>query len=115
MEIQKAKLYSLEMFEDDPPEFIKSIVKLFVENTPISIAAIKTAYAENEMEQLRHHSHKLKPHFAFFASTHIQQALQMIENIARNNDGIEDLPGLIEYVEKNSIPMLEQMKADFLD
>ncbi len=114
MDIQKAKLYSLEMFEDDPPEFIKSIVTLFVESTPVAIVAIKTAFAENEMEQLRHHSHKLKPHFAFFASTHIQQALQMIEDIARSNDGHENLPGLIDYVEKNSIPMIEQMKVDLL-
>ncbi len=114
MEVQKAKLYSLEMFDDDPPEFIRSIVKLFVESTPVSISAIKTAFNENEMEQLRHHSHKLKPHFAFFASTHIQQALQMIEDIARNNDGTENLPGLIDYVDKNSIPMIEQMREDLL-
>jgi hypothetical protein len=38
----------------------------------------------------------------------------MIEDIARNNDGVENLQGLIEYVEKNSIPMIEQMRVDLL-
>ena len=113
MEPQK-KLYSLEMFDADDPEFVHSIVEMFVTNTPVEIATIKAAIANDEMEKLRHHAHKLKPHFLFFGSSDIQQTMQMIEDIARASAGKEQLPGLIEFAEKNSALMIAQMKADLL-
>ncbi len=113
MDTTKSKLYSLEMFDDDEPEFVNSIVEMFVVNTPDSITAIKKAFADDNMEELRQFSHKLKPHFTFFGISHIQRALQMIEDIARGNGDKENLSDLIEYVEKNSIPVIDQMKTDF--
>jgi len=110
----KDKLYSLEMFEADDPEFIHSIVEMFVVNTPGSLAAIKKAYEENEMETLRQQAHKLKPHFSFFGAPGIQQAMQMIEDIARGNEGKEKLSDLIDCASKTSALMIEQMKTDLL-
>lgn len=108
------KLYSLDMFEADDPEFVRSIVEMFVANTPGSIAAIKVAIEEDEMETLRQHAHKLKPHFSFFGAPDIQKAMQMIEDIARGNADKEKLPALIECAEKTSRLMIQQMKADLL-
>lgn len=109
------KLYSLEMFEADDPEFVRSIVEMFVTNTPGSIAAIKKAFQEDEMETLRQQAHKLKPHFSFFGAPAIQQAMQMIEDIAKGSDnGKERLPDLIDCAEKTSTLMIEQMKTDLL-
>jgi CheY-like chemotaxis protein len=108
------KLYSLDMFEADDPEFVRSIVEMFVYNTPGSIVAIRRAFEEGEMETLRQHAHKLKPHFSFFGAPEVQQALQMIEDIARGNGSKEKLPELIECTEKTSQMMIMQMKADLL-
>jgi CheY-like chemotaxis protein len=108
------KLYSLDMFEADDPEFVRSIVEMFVSNTPGSIAAIRKAFEEDEMEPLRQHAHKLKPHFSFFGAPEVQQALQMIEDIARGNGAKEKLNELIECAEKTSHLMIAQMKTDLL-
>jgi len=110
----KNKLYSLDMFEADDPDFVRSIVEMFVSNTPGSIAAIKQAFEQNEMETLRQQAHKLKPHFSFFGAPEIQQAMQKIEDIARGHDTVEKLPELIECAEKTSTMMIAQMKADLL-
>ena len=110
----KDKLYSLDMFEADDPDFVRSIVEMFVSNTPGSIAAIKQAFEQNEMETLRQQAHKLKPHFSFFGAPEIQQAMQKIEDIARGHDTVEKLPELIECAEKTSTMMIAQMKADLL-
>jgi CheY-like chemotaxis protein len=110
----KNKLYSLDMFEADDPEFVRSIVEMFVVNTPGSIATIKQAFEQNEMETLRQQAHKLKPHFSFFGAPEIQQAMQKIEDIARGIDNAEKLPELIECAEKSSSLMIAQMKADLL-
>ncbi len=108
------KLYSLEMFEADDPEFVLSIVEMFVTNTPGSISAIKKAFEEDEMEILRQQAHKLKPHFSFFGAPGIQQAMQMIEDIAHSSESKDKLPELIECAEKSTSRMIAQMKADLL-
>ncbi len=110
----KDKLYSLDMFDADEPEFVRSIVEMFVNNTPDSIAAIKKAYELDEMETVRQQAHKLKPHFSFFGASHLQQAFQMIEDIARANENKDKLPDLIHNAEKTSGLMIAQMKADLL-
>jgi CheY-like chemotaxis protein len=110
----KDKLYSLEMFDADDPEFVRSIVEMFVTNTPGSIEAIKTAYEKNEMETVRQQAHKLKPHFSFFGAAGLQQAFQMIEDIAKANENTEKLAELISCAEKTSSQMIAQMKTDLL-
>jgi CheY-like chemotaxis protein len=108
------KLYSLEMFEADDPEFVHSIVEMFVTNTPVSIAAIQKAYEMNEMETVRQQAHKLKPHFSFFGATSLQQTFQQIEDMAKENSADHKLPELISYAEKKITLMVDQMKADLL-
>jgi CheY-like chemotaxis protein len=110
----KDKLYSLDMFDADEPEFVRSIVEMFVTNTPDSIAEIKKAFELDEMEKVRQQAHKLKPHFSFFGASHLQQAFQMIEDIAKANENKDKLPDLIYNAEKISDLMIAQMKADLL-
>lgn len=108
------KLYSLDMFEADEPEFVRSIVEMFVQNTPGSIATIKKAFELDEMETVRQQAHKLKPHFSFFGAAGLQQTFQMIEDLAKGNDNKEKLPELINTAEKKILLMVEQMKTDLL-
>jgi CheY-like chemotaxis protein len=110
----KGKLYSLEMFDADDPEFVRSIVEMFVTNTPGSVAAIKEAFEMNEMETVRQQAHKLKPHFSFFGAAGLQQTFQMIEDMARGNVVDGQLPELINCAEKKIILMVEQMRTDLL-
>jgi CheY-like chemotaxis protein len=112
--IAKDKLYSLDMFEADEPDFVRSIVEMFVSNTPGSIAAIRKSFEANEMEAVRQQAHKLKPHFSFFGAAGLQQTFQMIEDLAKENDSKEKLPELISTAEKKIILMVEQMRTDLL-
>lgn len=110
----KGKLYSLDMFEADDPEFVRSIVEMFVANTPVSMATIKKAFEMGEMETVRQQAHKLKPHFSFFGASGLQQTFQMIEDLARESNGNGKLTELINCAEKNVILMVEQMRTDLL-
>ena len=112
--ISKGKLYSLDMFEADDPDFVRSIVEMFVANTPDSIIAIKKAFELDEMETVRQQAHKLKPHFSFFGAAGLQQTFQMIEDYARANNNKEQLPDLINTAEKKILLMVEQMRTDLL-
>lgn len=110
----KDKLYSLDMFEADEPDFVRSIVEMFVANTPGSIAAIKKAFELSEMETVRQQAHKLKPHFSFFGASGLQQTFQRIEDLAKENNNSDTLPELINLAEKNILLMVDQMKTDLL-
>ena len=110
----KSKLYSLEMFEADDPEFVRSIVEMFVNNTPGSIVAIRKAFEMDQMEAVRQQAHKLKPHFSFFGAAGLQQTFQMIEDLAKEGNPDGKLPELINCAEKKIILMVEQMRADLL-
>ncbi len=108
------RIYSLEMFEADDPEFLQSIVEMFVTSTPDAIAEMKLAYDKLDWELLRQHAHKLKPHFNYFMITKAASALQEVEEYARRANGIDKLPGLLEYIEKSGLQAVEQMKMDYL-
>jgi len=108
------KLYSLEMFDADDPEFVRSIVEMFVNNTPVAIVAIQQAFEKNELETVRQQAHKLKPHFSFFGAAGLQQTFQTIENLAKENDHHEELHRLISCAQKNINLMVAQMKTDLL-
>jgi len=108
------KLYSLEMFDADDPEFVRSIVEMFVSNTPGSVATIRKACEMNEMETVRQQAHKLKPHFSFFGAAGLQQTFQVIEDMAKENNDDEKLHELIKCAEKKIILMVDQMRVDLL-
>ncbi len=108
------KLYSLEMFEADDPDFVRSIVEMFVLNTPGTVADISKASAMNEFETVRQLAHKLKPHFSFFGASGLQQTFQMIEDLAKEKNADGKLPDLINCAEKRILLMVDQMKTDLL-
>ncbi len=108
------RLYSLEMFESDDPDFLQSIIGMFVNNTPASISLIRESYTKSEWENLRVAAHKLKPHFNYFMIREAASALQEIEELARNVTDMEKIPALIDIVDRIGSQAIEQMKADHL-
>ena len=110
----KGKLYSLEMFEADDPEFVRSIVEMFVNNTPGTIETIRKAFDAREMETVRQQAHKLKPHFSFFGAAHLQQTFQLIEDLSKDNGNDQKLNELILCADKSIALMVDQMRVDLL-
>lgn len=108
------KLYSLEMFEEDEPDFIRSIVEIFVVNTPDTLEAIRVAFDKKDWDEVRLLAHKIKPHFGFFGAVGLQKTLQMLEDIGNGNGNRSKFPELIESAEKNSSLLIAQLKRDLL-
>jgi HPt (histidine-containing phosphotransfer) domain-containing protein len=102
------------MFESDDPDFLQSIIGMFVNNTPASISLIRESYTKSEWENLRVAAHKLKPHFNYFMIREAASALQEIEELARNVTDMEKIPALIDIVDRIGSQAIEQMKADHL-
>jgi CheY-like chemotaxis protein/HPt (histidine-containing phosphotransfer) domain-containing protein len=110
---QNKRLYSLEMFEPDDPEFLQSIIGMFVSSTPPAIEAMKQSFEKLEWEPLRMQAHKLKPHFNYFMITEGAHALQELEELARHSTGAEKIPGLLQLIEQTGKQVINEMKEDF--
>lgn len=111
--IADGKLYSLEMFDVDEPEFVNSIVEMFVSNTPNSIKSLIEAFENDQMELMGQIAHKLKPHFGYFCVLNVQKVLQLIEDIGRGKAEKTNLPELIRFVDSNNSYLIAQLKKDF--
>jgi CheY-like chemotaxis protein len=109
------RLYSLEMFEPDDPEFLHSIITMFINSTPAAMEGLKTSYEKLEWETLRMQAHKLKPHFNYFMITRGAAALHEVEELARHATGSEKIPGLLSFIEETGHQVIAQMKEDFPD
>jgi len=107
------RLYSLEMFEADDPEFLESIVGMFISSTPGAIDSMNKAFLVKDWEQLRMHAHKLKPHFNYFMISEGALALQEVEEDARHVKEIEKIPALLQTIDQIGKRVVEQMKADY--
>lgn len=107
------RLYSLEMFEPDDPEFLQSIITMFMNSTPASIAGMKESFEKKEWETLRMQAHKLKPHFNYFMIAEGARALQELEELARHATGEEKMPELLTCIEQTGTQVIQQMKEDF--
>jgi HPt (histidine-containing phosphotransfer) domain-containing protein len=109
-----ARLYSLNQLDTDDPDFIRTIVEMFVTNTPESIRLIREAFLSGDREALRHYAHKLKPHFSLFGDNAMHQALQHVEDAAQGKVGMDDLGARIEHIATTADAMVKQLHADIL-
>jgi CheY-like chemotaxis protein len=110
---EKGRVYSLDMFEADDPEFLQSIIGMFVASTPGAIVAMQAAYDEKNWELLRMHAHKLKPHFNYFMIAEGAAALQELEEYARHVKEIEKMPVLLQTIDRIGKLVIHQMKEDY--
>ncbi len=108
------KLYSLKMFEDDEPDFVRSIIEIFVLETPGYIESIRNAFEMDNMSDLKLFAHKVKPHFGFFGALTLQNTFQMIEDIGAGNLIKDKFRDLFENAERESSLLIAQLKKDFL-
>ena len=105
-----SSLYTLDHFDPEDEEFLKSIIQMFIQNTPDSIKQLKLAYEELDWSLLRNIAHKLKPHFQYFGIDPVVKALQEMENIATMQTNTSRLPVLLATIEQISCSALEQLK-----
>ncbi len=110
----ESKLYSLKMFEDDDPEFVRSIIEIFVFETPGYMESIRNAFEMDNMAELKLIAHKIKPHFGFFGAFALQNTFQKLEDIGAGILGKDKFTELMEYAERESSLLVSQLNKDFL-
>lgn len=86
--------YLKEMVGENP-DFMIEILDVFTEQTPIYLAELDKALEEGNWEKVGNSAHKIKPTFSYIGRDDLKDFVQVIEQNARNNKDIEEIPNKI--------------------
>jgi len=96
-------LYDLSMIESisgGDQQFIKQMVKLFLDNMPQNIEILKRAVEDEDWEQMWKTAHKMKSTIDSLNIVELKQEIRTIEISGKKLEGLELIPSIVQKVEK---------------
>lgn len=115
--VESDPIYSLSKLEEisrGNPAFVEKMVRMLLDEMPISLAGLKEHLANKEYDRLKAVAHKMKPSVNLMDMSSINESIQKIETDAGNKTNLEDLPPLVDQVISTCEEMLEELKQQFL-
>lgn len=97
------------LLEDDN-ETKATMLTILLDELPDEIQKINTAFHENNITAIKNAAHKLKSTLAFVGNEKMATANKAIEQITKNNEGLEKLPELIEVLNTIQASVLKEVK-----
>jgi len=95
----------------DDLETKSTMLSMLLDEIPEEIQKINDAHQANDIPTLKNAAHKLKSTLAFIANDQMTTANKAIEQIAKNNEGLEKLPELITVMNELQPFVLKDVKA----
>ena len=95
----------------DDLETKSTMLSMLLEEIPEEIQRINAAHQASDITTLKNAAHKLKSTLAFIANDKMTAANSAIEQIAKNNEGLEKLPELIATMNELRPLVLQDVKA----
>jgi CheY-like chemotaxis protein len=88
----------LKQLAENNDSFFKDFICLFLQNAPETVDELVTALAKEDWEGIRQAAHKIKPSVSYLGMKDIQQAAAKVEENAKNQTNLSDIPQLVEKI-----------------
>ncbi|RZL21286.1 MAG: Hpt domain-containing protein, partial [Pedobacter sp.] len=95
--------------------FVKKMVDMFCEQTPLSVKEMIDAYHENDFEQMGAIAHKLKPSIDNLNISSLQKVIRNIETIGKEGLDGTSLPEALRNTEVTINKVTAMLKEEFPD
>ena len=82
----------------DSAEFMVEMIDMFKQQTPLYIADLKQAIANQDWPRVSSCAHKIKPTFAYVGREDAREHMQLMELNARDLNNLQDLAGQLEEI-----------------
>ena len=108
------KLYDLTKLENmagGKSGFIDRILNIFREETPKSLAQLKTGLEEKDYDRIRAAAHKMKPSIGMMGIETIEKTIAQIEELSENQTHLHELPELIRKTDEVCNIVLKQLES----
>ena len=89
----------LEDLADGDNEFFEEMIEIFSEDSPITIAEMRTAFDSADYTQLIHTAHALKGSAANFGANNLADRAKIIEYNAKDNLPLDSMKAALELIE----------------
>jgi len=101
----------LETFTGNDVTRIRKYVSMFLDSAPSEMDAIRKGMREKNWDALRAGAHSLKPQMVYMGIKEGEELLKTIELHAGNATHLEQLPSLVEDLEKIFAKACEELNA----
>jgi CheY-like chemotaxis protein len=112
---ESQKLYDLTMIHSvsaGDTEFIKKMIRLFIQTVPQNVQELVDATAAGNWEQVSKMAHKLKSTVDSMGIRSIHDQIRSVEMHAKNRDQLERLPELVKQVESVVTSCISQLHSE---
>jgi CheY-like chemotaxis protein len=109
-------LYSLKYLRDGSDgdeEFLKMMIGMFLESTPLAIQLMHEGLAQSDWDKIRQEAHKLRSHLRYFGMIKAAVLTEEIERTSTNNPTEQILKELLEKVELICQTCIRQLRKEF--
>lgn len=91
------------------PEFMIEVFDTFIEQTPFYLAELEDALSKKDWDRVGHCAHKIKPTFSYVGRNDVKDFVQSIENNARNQISVEQIPADVERLKLLLVEIYAQL------
>lgn len=84
----------------DSAEFMIEMIDMFKQQTPIYIADLKAAIADQDWARVSSCAHKIKPTFSYIGREDAKNHMQLIETAAKEATNTDEIPGRFGEIEQ---------------
>jgi len=103
----------LEAMSKGKPGFVKRMIEIFVLNVPLDMQKLQQAVANTDWETAGKIAHRMKPSIDGMGITTLKNTVRQIENFAKEQKHIEEIPLLAEQLISTLELVVQQLKTDF--
>ena len=111
MSYQHINLDYLDLMSDGDDDMKKVMIKMLLEEVPKEVSKMNEVYQASDWNQLKEVSHKLKSTLAFIGNPVLTDTNQKVEDIAKAEQGIEELSTLLDSITNTYPKALEELKT----
>jgi len=113
MAFQHINLDYLDLMSDGDEDMKKVMIEMLLEEVPAEVTKMNQSQQIGDWNQLKELSHKLKSTLAFLGNPTLTTSNERIETIAKTENGLEELPSLLEAITSTYPLVLEELKLVF--
>lgn len=107
----RVNLENLRSITGNKPEKINRYIDIFLKNIPADLEQLKTDVLNQEFENVKKTSHKIKGNLGYMGVTSVQDSILYLEGIDLENINSDEIKSNLHVVEEEIILILEELRT----
>lgn len=103
----------LENISGGDPDFVKDMIHTFIINVPEDLEKIKNWVTIKNWQKVGEDSHRFASSLLFLGLDNLKTIANTIEDLGIKQSDVDNIPALIDQLEKGCYHIIDELKRDF--